>query len=49
MDTLKRHRGKDPQRIMVQHFNMVNGGNAAITIGNPEPGSPNLTEGLKAA
>jgi hypothetical protein len=34
VDTLKRYRGKDPQRIQVQHFNMVNGGDAAITIGN---------------
>jgi hypothetical protein len=35
VDTLKRYRGKDPQRIVVERFNMVNRGDAAITIGNP--------------
>ena len=35
IDTLKRYRGKDPQRIVVERFNMVNRGDAAITIGNP--------------
>jgi hypothetical protein len=40
METLKAYRGKDPQHILVQHVEVRDGGQAAISMGNPALDAP---------